>query len=175
MYRLILTFLVALTLQSCGFTMDAENVADVESGSKLQTANLFCISEDYEVCQYFQTQYPRSIAQKFDGIIEIFLKQNKTAYTNWSETGAPRISQSVVEINYIMITNRQKSINNKGITIGQVTQNIPYQFGSSVVSDLYAQRQSKKNAVDTLINEINNVAQKNEDNEDENVNKSIIW
>jgi|GEM_PF-5735705 len=156
-YRLIFTFLVTLTLQSCGFKLEAESVRDANAASKIEANNLFCISEDYEVCQYFKTQYPRSVGKLFDGIIEISLMQNKTTYTNWSDTGAPKISQSVVIVDYTIIENRQKTSTNKGIITGQINQNIPYQFGSSVISDLYAQRQSKKNAIDTLINIVNNL------------------
>ena len=141
-------------LSSCaGFAIQAErsinNDDELTSSDKIN--NVICISNDYEICQYFKTAILQEVFANFDGLIEVNIPQIQNFYSNWDNTGSPRVSKSIVRINYTIMSSFQSSPENKGVISDTVTVDTPYQFGSSVVSDLYTIRHSKKNAVNETI------------------------
>ena len=147
-------FFTSLILCSCGFSIKAaKNNQQLEDDSQ-NYDNVFCISKDYEICDYFKRQYSQSTSVKFDGIIEIVVNDVRSFYSNWDSSGSPRISKTIVTIEYFIIKNKQANKLDKSIISGLITSDTPYQFGLSVIGDLYIQRHAKQDIVNEVIHVI---------------------
>jgi len=88
--------------------------------------------------------------------VEIIVKDSiNNTYSNFGSDVMPRVGQTSMIIEYTIVSNVQMDQKNKGILTGSLFFETPYQFGSTVIGDLYSQKKSKEVAIENVIEIIN--------------------
>ena len=143
---------------SCGFKLevDKQNNDDDNSPISIKYDRISCFSPDYSMCKYFKERYSQSISSYFNGLVEIIVKDSiNNTYSNFGSDVMPRVGQTSIIIEYTIVSNVQMDQKNKGILTGSLFFETPYQFGSTVIGDLYSQKKSKEVAIENVIEIIN--------------------